>query len=80
MSSIGQSTPLSHYAGRYDLGDTQKYPDKSTAYINRHQLTRSIAMKVSKGLEFRVVPLPGVGGRELATQPRNLKIKLIGKL
>lgn len=53
MRSIGQNAPLSHYVGRYGLGDTQKYPDKSTTSINRQRLIRVIAMKVSKGLGDR---------------------------
>ena len=60
MSSIGQSAPLSHNVGRYGLGDIQKYPDKSKTYINQHQLSRARAMKVSKGLEFPVMAMPGV--------------------
>lgn len=61
MRSIGQNAPLSHYVGRYGLGDTQKYPDKSTTSIDRRWLIRAIATKVSKGLGFSVVALPGVG-------------------
>lgn len=79
---IGQNAQLSHHFGRYVLGDTQKYPDKSMTSINRQRLIRAIAMKVSegsgsfypqvdtikvktmhasKGLEFPVVALMGVG-------------------
>ena len=61
MSSIGQSAPLSHDVGRYGLGDTQKYPDKSITSIAQLRLARVIAMKVGKGLEFPVVALPSVG-------------------
>lgn len=61
MRSIGQNALISRCVERYGLGDTQKYPNKSTTSIDRKRLFRAIAMKVSKGLEFPVVALPGVG-------------------
>ena len=59
--SIGHSMPTSHFAGRYVLGDSNKFLYESTTSINRWRMIRVISMKVSKGLEFPVVALPGVG-------------------
>ena len=61
MGSIGQATPISHSFGRYGLGDRDKSLYESTTSINRWRMIRVISMKVSKGLEFPVVALPGVG-------------------
>jgi superfamily I DNA/RNA helicase len=43
------------------LGDSEKFLYGSTTSINRQWVIRVIAMNVSKGLEFPVVALPGVG-------------------
>lgn len=59
--SIGQATPISHGFGRYGLGLRDKSLYESTTSINRWRMIRVISMKVSKGLEFPVVALPGVG-------------------
>ncbi|MDO9144242.1 3'-5' exonuclease [Rhodoferax sp.] len=61
MMSIGQNALISHYVGRYGLGDSGKSLYGSTTSINRWRLIRVIAMKVSNGLELPVVALPGVG-------------------
>lgn len=52
MKPIGQKVVISRCVGRASLGDTQKYPNKSTTSINRKRLLRAIAMKTRKGLEL----------------------------
>ena len=61
MRSIGQNAPISRQFGRYGLGDSDKFLYRSTTSIAHLRVARVIAMKVSKGLEFPVVALPGVG-------------------
>jgi hypothetical protein len=52
MKPIGQKVVISRCVVRAGLGDTQKYPYKSTTSINRKRLFRAIAMKTSKDLEL----------------------------
>ena len=61
MGSIGHSMPISHFAGQYVLGDSDKFLCGLTTSINRWRMIRVISMKVSKGLELPVVAPPGVG-------------------
>jgi superfamily I DNA/RNA helicase len=61
MRPIGQNWLISSHLGRYGLGNSDKSLYGSTTSINRWRLIRVIAIKVSKGLGFPVVALPGVG-------------------
>ena len=59
MRPVGQGAQVSSHFGRYGLGDSDESLYESTTSVNRQRLTGVIAMKVSKGLEFPVVALPG---------------------
>ena len=68
MRPVGQGAQVSSHFGRYGLGDSDESLYESTTSVNRQRLTGVIAMKVSKGLEFPVVALPGVGHMPAAGQ------------
>lgn len=66
IRSIGQSMLLSHHAGRYGLGDSDKSLYESTTSINCQRLPTAIAMKVGQCRVFLVAALAGAGHLPMA--------------
>ena len=50
MRSIGHSLPMSQFAGRYVLGDSDKFLCGSTTSINRKRLSKAIFVKANNRL------------------------------